>query len=265
MKLASTNLHPSVSINTSEGPLEHERRSIPLKQPRLVRLQSGVAITLQRSAACCRQRVSSLPVTLGWRRLLAAAVGCVPVDSFQLQLPAAHFPWCLPRAGLVNRRLDVLRQHHRLSAVDRQPCNTAAAAATQSVRATPPLHGQYAASEVAIAIMFSLLSGCFEFLLRKEELKILIVGLDRSGKTTLLERLKTLYTDVAGLEADKVVRWDSWWGGCVVEVVCARWDKHQKWILCCLPVGHHAVGRKGPPSYPSLPLFPRSSLLWAST
>lgn len=52
--------------------------------------------------------------------------------------------------------------------------------------------------------MFSLLSGCFEFLLHKEELKILIVGLDKAGKTTLLERLKTLYTDVPGLEADKV-------------------------------------------------------------
>lgn len=53
--------------------------------------------------------------------------------------------------------------------------------------------------------MFSLLSGCFEFMLRKEELHILIIGLDKAGKTTLLERLKTLYTDVPGLEADKVV------------------------------------------------------------
>lgn len=53
--------------------------------------------------------------------------------------------------------------------------------------------------------MFSLLSGCFEFMLRKEELHILIIGLDKAGKTTLLERLKTLYTDVPGLESDKVV------------------------------------------------------------
>ena len=53
--------------------------------------------------------------------------------------------------------------------------------------------------------MYSLLSGCVEFLLRKEELHILLIGLDRAGKTTLLERLKTLYTDVPGLESDKVV------------------------------------------------------------
>ncbi len=53
--------------------------------------------------------------------------------------------------------------------------------------------------------MFSLLSGCFEFMLRKEELHVLIVGLDKAGKTTLLERLKTLYTDVPGLEAGQVV------------------------------------------------------------
>lgn len=53
--------------------------------------------------------------------------------------------------------------------------------------------------------MFSLISGCFEFMLRKEELHVLIVGLDKAGKTTLLERLKTLYTDVPGLESTQVV------------------------------------------------------------
>ncbi|KAL4431203.1 hypothetical protein ABPG75_006459 [Micractinium tetrahymenae] len=53
--------------------------------------------------------------------------------------------------------------------------------------------------------MFSLLSGCFEFMLRKEELHVLVVGLDKAGKTTLLERLKTLYTDVPGLEPSQVV------------------------------------------------------------
>jgi hypothetical protein len=53
--------------------------------------------------------------------------------------------------------------------------------------------------------MFGLFSGCFEALLRKEELHVLLIGLDKAGKTTLLERLKTLYTDLPGLEADKVL------------------------------------------------------------
>lgn len=62
-----------------------------------------------------------------------------------------------------------------------------------------------AAAAAALSTMFSLFSGCFEYMLRKEELHLLIVGLDKAGKTTLLERLKTLYTDVPGLEADQVV------------------------------------------------------------
>lgn len=60
--------------------------------------------------------------------------------------------------------------------------------------------------------MFSLISGCFEFMLRKEELHVLIVGLDKAGKTTLLERLKTLYTDVPGLESTQVVPTGAWGG-----------------------------------------------------
>lgn len=38
-------------------------------------------------------------------------------------------------------------------------------------------------------------------------------GLDRAGKTSLLERLKSLYTDVAGLEADKVGAGSRWPAG----------------------------------------------------
>jgi ADP-ribosylation factor related protein 1 len=53
--------------------------------------------------------------------------------------------------------------------------------------------------------MFSLLSGCFEFMTHKEEMHLLIVGLDRSGKTTLLERLKGAYTDSAGLEPERIL------------------------------------------------------------
>jgi stage III sporulation protein SpoIIIAA len=38
--------------------------------------------------------------------------------------------------------------------------------------------------------MFSLLYGLWEYIFRKEELRILITGLDKSGKTTLLEKIK---------------------------------------------------------------------------
>ena len=53
--------------------------------------------------------------------------------------------------------------------------------------------------------MFSLLYGFWEYIFRKEELRVLILGLDKAGKTNLLERLKTLYTDVPGLETDKIL------------------------------------------------------------
>lgn len=43
--------------------------------------------------------------------------------------------------------------------------------------------------------MFSLISGCIEFLTRKDEIHLLIVGLDGAGKTTLLERLKAAFTE----------------------------------------------------------------------
>ena len=38
--------------------------------------------------------------------------------------------------------------------------------------------------------MFSLLYGLWEYVFRKEELRILILGLDKAGKTTVLEKLK---------------------------------------------------------------------------
>ena len=41
--------------------------------------------------------------------------------------------------------------------------------------------------------MFSLAYGFFEWLTSKEELKCLIVGLDRGGKSTILEHLKCTY------------------------------------------------------------------------
>lgn len=41
--------------------------------------------------------------------------------------------------------------------------------------------------------MFSLLSGFITWLFSKDELKVLMVGLDYAGKTTLLERIKHAY------------------------------------------------------------------------
>ena len=38
--------------------------------------------------------------------------------------------------------------------------------------------------------MFSLLYGLWEYVFRKEELRVLILGLDKAGKTSLLEKLK---------------------------------------------------------------------------
>eukprot|EP00803_Ostreobium_quekettii_P008879 evm.model.scf_335EXC.5 EVM.evm.TU.scf_335EXC.5 scf_335EXC:31736-32752(+) len=52
--------------------------------------------------------------------------------------------------------------------------------------------------------MFSLIAGLIDYLFRKDELRILILGVDGAGKTTLLERLKSLYTAVPGLEPDKI-------------------------------------------------------------
>jgi small GTP-binding protein len=52
--------------------------------------------------------------------------------------------------------------------------------------------------------MFSLLHGCLEHILRKEELHILILGLDKAGKTTLLEKIKELH-GLPGLEWDKIL------------------------------------------------------------
>jgi ADP-ribosylation factor related protein 1 len=52
--------------------------------------------------------------------------------------------------------------------------------------------------------MFGLLHGCIEHALRKEELHILILGLDAAGKTTLLEKVKQMH-GIPGLEWDKIL------------------------------------------------------------
>ncbi len=53
--------------------------------------------------------------------------------------------------------------------------------------------------------MFSLFCGLWEVLTRKEELHVLILGVDKAGKTTLLERLKSLFTDLPGLDPDQIL------------------------------------------------------------
>ena len=53
-------------------------------------------------------------------------------------------------------------------------------------------------------IMFSLCYGFLDSLFRKDEHRILVVGLDGAGKTTFLERLKSLYTSHEGLDPEKI-------------------------------------------------------------
>lgn len=53
--------------------------------------------------------------------------------------------------------------------------------------------------------MFSLLYGLWKYLFSKAEFHVLILGIDKAGKTTLLEKLKTLYSDVEGLPPDRIV------------------------------------------------------------
>lgn len=52
--------------------------------------------------------------------------------------------------------------------------------------------------------MFSLVYGFYEYLSRKEELNILLIGLSGAGKTTALENVKSLYSGHPGLEPHKL-------------------------------------------------------------
>ena len=53
--------------------------------------------------------------------------------------------------------------------------------------------------------MFSLFYGLYKYLFSKTEFHVLILGIDKAGKTTLLEKLKSVYSNLEGLPPDRIV------------------------------------------------------------
>ncbi|KAE8736438.1 Chromosome transmission fidelity 8-like protein isoform 1 [Hibiscus syriacus] len=53
--------------------------------------------------------------------------------------------------------------------------------------------------------MFSLFYGLWKYIFSKTEFHVLILGIDKAGKTTLLEKLKSLYSNLEGLPPDRIV------------------------------------------------------------
>ncbi|KAK4749704.1 hypothetical protein SAY87_027153 [Trapa incisa] len=53
--------------------------------------------------------------------------------------------------------------------------------------------------------MFSLFYGLWKYMYSKKEFHVLVLGIEKSGKTTLLEKLKSLYSNLEGLPPDRIV------------------------------------------------------------
>ncbi|OCF78069.1 arf/Sar family protein [Kwoniella mangroviensis CBS 8886] len=52
--------------------------------------------------------------------------------------------------------------------------------------------------------MYHLLRGLHEYLTRKDEYSVVIIGLDNAGKTTMLEKIKTMYNPTPGMRPEKI-------------------------------------------------------------
>ncbi|KAB5525449.1 hypothetical protein DKX38_023198 [Salix brachista] len=53
--------------------------------------------------------------------------------------------------------------------------------------------------------MFSLFYGLWKYMFSKTEFHVLILGIDKAGKTTLLEKLKSVYSNLEGLPPDRIL------------------------------------------------------------